>query len=145
MLMIDDYTNLHYSLMKVNSVLNKAILRKAGELSLTKGQPKVLEALFCLEEADQTTIASFCEIDNATIGGIIDRMEAKGLIKRQMKAGNRRSVYVSLTDEGRRKAKIMNGYFRQIDDDAQALLSTDERESLKKILGKIMEALNARS
>ena len=141
--MIDDSEPcLHYELMKTNTALMKLILRKASKLSLSKGQPKVLEALTALGEADQTTIAASCDIDNATLGGILERMENKGLIARRMKDGNRRSLFVSLTEEGKKKADEMNRCFKESDAKALSLLNDSERKELSRLLGLVRRAID---
>ena len=82
--------SLHYLLMKTHTILNRQILNCAGKAGLTAGQPKVLEFLSQHGESDQKTIASYCEIEPATVGSILLRMERSGLIVRQQHEGNRR-------------------------------------------------------
>ena len=57
--------SLHYLLMKSHLMLSKKILAEAAKIGLTAGQPKVLDFLRVHEEADQKTIASYCEIEQA--------------------------------------------------------------------------------
>ena len=92
--------SLHYLLMKTHTILNRQILNCAGKVGLTAGQPKVLEFLSQHGESDQKTIASYCEIEPATVGSILLRMERSGLVVRQQHEGNRRSLFVSLTEQG---------------------------------------------
>ena len=79
--------SLHYLLMKSHAMLSRRILSEAGRLGLTPGQPKVLEFLLRHGESDQKTIAAYCEIEPATVGSILLRMEEGGLILRRQKAG----------------------------------------------------------
>ena len=72
----------------------------ANKIGLTSGQPKILYCLSKFKEADQKTIANYCEIEQATVGSILLGMENAGLIVRKQHEGNRRSLYVSLTDKG---------------------------------------------
>ena len=88
--------SLHYLLMKSHAMLSRNILSQANKIGLTSGQPKILDFLIKFGEADQKTIASYCEIEPATVGSILMRMEENGLIHRRQKEGNRRSLYVSL-------------------------------------------------
>ena len=75
--------NLHYLLMKANALFLKRILAEAGQMGLTPGQPKVLDFLLQYEEADQKTIAAYCEMELATVGSILLRRENAGLIRRR--------------------------------------------------------------
>ena len=96
--------SLHYLLMKTHTILNRQILNCAGKVGLTAGQPKVLEFLSQHGESDQKTIASYCEIEPATVGSILLRMERSGLVVRRQHEGNRRSLFVSLTEQGEQAA-----------------------------------------
>lgn len=96
--------SLHYLLMRSNAIFSRRILSEVNKIGLTAGQPKVLDFLRTHGEADQKTIASYCEIEQATVGSILLRMEKSGLIVRRQREGNRRSLFVSLTDRGREAA-----------------------------------------
>ena len=65
---------------------------RAGALGLTPGKPKILEFLRLFGESNQKAIAAYCEIELATVGNILLGMEKEGLIIRQNKDGNRRSM-----------------------------------------------------
>lgn len=64
------------------------------------GQPKILEYLAEYGEHEQKDIATYREIEPATVGSILLRMETAGLIARRNRPDNRRSLYVSLTPKG---------------------------------------------
>lgn len=134
---------LHYLLMKTHTCLNRWILEKAAALGLSPGQPKVLECLMQKGESNQKTIAEFCEIEQATVGSILSRMERDGLIRRTQYEGNRRSLYVSLTDEGRRKGEQLEQIFRQADALAVSALEPDQRRQFCEMLKVIGCSLKA--
>lgn len=133
--------SLHYLLMKAHSMHNRTITSAAAGLGLTSGQPKVLDYLLKNEGADQKTIASYCEIEQATVGSILLRMESAGLIERRQKPGNRRSLYVYLTERGRHKANELTRIFVQADIAAAKLLTAEETDQLKELLSKVCRAL----
>lgn len=83
----------------------KSIFASAQKMGLTSGQPKILEFLDEVGSAEQKTIAQFCEIEPATVGGILQRMEESGLVTRTREKGNRRSIVVNLTDNGKQIAE----------------------------------------
>ena len=117
--------SLHYLLMKTHTILNRQILNCAGKVGLTAGQPKVLEFLSQHGESDQKTIASYCEIEPATVGSILLRMERSGLVVRRQHEGNRRSLFVSLTEQGEQAAG----------------LSPEELEQLKGLLDRLWRSM----
>lgn len=128
---------LHYLLMKAHTNLNRRILEGASALGLSPGQPKILEFLLDHGESNQKTIAGYCEIEQATVGSILLRMEQAGLISRRQKEGNRRSLYVSLTQKGDQAAKKMQSVFQTADAQATEKFSEQELQLLKQSLEKI--------
>lgn len=137
--------SLHYLLMKSHAMLSKKVLSESGKLGLTSGQPKVLDFLLKYQEADQKTIAAYCEIEQATVGSILFRMEKAGLVYRRNREGNRRSLYVSLTDKGRMAAEKMMDVFQREEKRAVSGLSEEEVDTLKNILLKLCESMQQSS
>ncbi len=131
----------HYSLMKTHMNMHRLLSGKAAEIGLTSGKPKVLECLADCEEANQKTIARYCEIEQATVGTILLGMEKEGLIIRRQKDGNRRSLYVSLTEKGKQAAEAMESIFEEADKDALKYLTDEEKTQLKELLEKVYMAL----
>ena len=111
---------LHRLLLRAQSAMNREILARASALGLSPGQPKVLEFLLHNGETNQKSIADYCEIEPATVGTILTRMERDGLIDRTRHEGNRRSLYVTLTQRGQEVAQAMDLAFRQADEAAAA-------------------------
>ena len=132
---------LHYLLMRAHGAVNREILDGAAKLGLTPGQPKILEFLTNNGESDQKTLAAECEIEQATAGGILLRMEQAGLIERKHREGNRRSLYVSLTPRGVEMARKMDEAVREVDRLAASLLSDGEEEMLKNMLASVRRAM----
>lgn len=129
---------IHYALMKAHSMLSRRITTRAQrELGLTSGQPKVLDCLMEHEGSDQKTLAAICEIEQATLGAILLRMERNGLILRKQQQGNRRSLFVFLTEQGRETAQRMQKIFAEEDRGALKTLSAAEQETLEALLQKV--------
>lgn len=132
--------SLHYLLMKAHSNLSRYILLQAATLSLTPGQPKVLDFLQKVGEADQKTIAAYCEIEPATASSILLRMEQAGLIVRRQKPGNRRSLFVSLTEKGTVVAQAMDDIFHQAEEKALAGWKPEDVQTFKTLLTQLCAA-----
>lgn len=132
--------SLHYLLMNAHSNLSRYILLQAATLSLTPGQPKVLDFLQKVGEADQKTIAAYCEIEPATASSILLRMEQAGLIVRRQKPGNRRSLFVSLTEKGTVVAQAMDDIFHQAEEKALAGWKPEDIQTFKTLLTQLCAA-----
>lgn len=135
--------SLHYLLMKSHACLSRRISARAQqEVGLSSGQPKVLDFLMEHEGSDQKTIAANCEIEQATLGSILLRMEEKGLIERRRQQGNRRSLFVYLTDSGREAAYEMQKIFRAEDAVAVSQLTDEQVMELLELLKLICVGMN---
>ena len=129
--------SLHYLLMKANTRVNRWVLAEAAALGLSPGQPKILECLTHLGESNQKAIAAYCEIEQATVGSILSRMERDGLVRRSQREGNRRSLYVSLTPRGEDLGAKMEDIFRRADEMLSAPLSPEEQHALAGLLTRL--------
>lgn len=133
--------SLHYLLMRAHSMLNRRILEGAAELGLSPGQPKILEYLRLRGTQNQRSIAAHCQIEPATAGSILLRMEEAGLVERRQRPGDRRALYVSLTPAGAAAAEALAAVFDRADTQATAPLTEQERIQLAALLEKICAAL----
>lgn len=136
---------LHYLLMKSHALFTRKVLSEASKIGLTPGQPKILDFLLRYEEADQKTIAAHCEIEQTTVGSILLRMENAGLVQRRQKDGNRRSLYVSLTEHGKEAAEKLMDIFQGVETEATACLSDQESKTLNELLAKICDTMQSQS
>jgi DNA-binding MarR family transcriptional regulator len=73
---------------------------KDAGFDLTPIQFAALDALAANPDTDQATLAEAIAKDRATIGGVVDRLEQKGLLVRQVSATDRRARTLRLSDEG---------------------------------------------
>ena len=129
--------SLHYLLMKAHTRMHRRICARAAELGLTSGQPKILEYLLQYGESNQKAIADYCEIEQATVGSILMRMENSGLVVRSQRQGNRRSLYVALTSDGRAAAEKMEHIFTHEEAEVCASLTAEEQAQLRRLLDKL--------
>jgi len=68
---------------------------------LTSVQYAAMEAIAAQPGIDATRLSDLIAFDKATLGGVLDRLEAKGLIARQPSSQDRRVKSVALTDAGK--------------------------------------------
>lgn len=130
--------SIHYKLRECHTNCQKAIIGRIKEnTDLRPGEPKILEFLLEHEPCEQKQIATGCSLDSASVTGILGRMEKRGLVKRENMNGNRRSLYVSMTDEGRRLSKVVEDTFLSVDSVAVKGMSDDEVSEFMRLLGII--------
>lgn len=127
--------SLHYRLRACHTNCQKAIIHHIKEQTqLRPGEPKILEFLAEHEPCEQKEIAAGCNLDSASVTGILGRMETRGLVKREMKQGNRRSLYVSMTPYGKGLQEEVEKTFDLVDQAAEKGLTEQEKKEFARLL-----------
>ncbi|ODS92961.1 MAG: MarR family transcriptional regulator [Comamonas sp. SCN 65-56] len=100
-----------------------ALRTQAAGFDLTSVQFAALDAIQAHPASDQASIAELIAYDRATIGGVIERLEQKGWVRRVVSAKDRRARELSLTEEGARIHGELLPIVRQVQDDILQPLS----------------------
>lgn len=116
----------HYLLMATQGLFQRQIMAELAGSGLTAGQPKVLDYLGLHDGSVQKDIALGCQIDPATLTGLLNRMEEKGLIQRRTEDGNRRCLHVYLTQLGWEKQREVRRTLEQLEQ--RVLSGLDEKQ-----------------
>lgn len=80
--------------------------REAG-LDITSVQFAAMDAIRNEPGIDQAGVAAAIAYDRATIGGVIDRLEAKGWITRKVSPRDRRARVLELSEPGRETFEVV--------------------------------------
>jgi MarR family transcriptional regulator, transcriptional regulator for hemolysin len=128
MLREDLSRNFGFILNDVARLMRTAFDRRVKTLGLTRSQWWVLNHLFRNNGATQSELAEILEIEKATLGRLLDRMEAKAWIRREEHATDRRAKRVYLTEEVEPAMKAMRGAAAELRRDALANLDAADRE-----------------
>lgn len=98
---------------------------------LTRSQWSVLSALAREERAImQSELAKRLEIGKVTLGGLVDRLEAKGFVRREPDRDDRRVKRLALTPRGRKVVAAMDDVRPVIDDIVMRGLSASARAAM---------------
>lgn len=126
--------NFGFILNDVARLMRVAFDRRVKALGLTRSQWWVLNHLFRNNGATQSELADILEIEKATLGRLLDRMQAKGWIKREEHATDRRAKCVFLTDEVEPAVKTMRAAAADLRRDALANFDSNDRERFVDML-----------
>lgn len=116
---------------------NTLFAAEIGEFGVTPPQFAALRALEEVGEADQATLAEIIAYDRVTIGGLVDRLEGKGLVSRRVGKHDRRTKQVRLSAEGRAQLKKIRARIPRVNVQLLSALSADERKTLLGLLAKV--------
>lgn len=113
---------------------------KIRVIELTPSQYSVLTLLWERDGRQLNELASACCCSPSTITGVVDTLENKGLVSRELNPNDRRSLLVRLTEQGEQLkdatpalGKILNGCCPGIE--------SDELQQLSELLRKLNDAI----
>ena len=115
--------NFGFILNDVARLLRTAFDRRVKSLGLTRSQGWVLNHLFRNDGVTQSELADILQVEKATLGRLLDRLEAKGWVRRESHADDRRAKRVFLTEEIEPALKTMRAAAADLRRDALSGLS----------------------
>jgi DNA-binding MarR family transcriptional regulator len=133
--------NFGFLLNDVARLMRTTYDRRIRKLGLTRAQWWVLTHLYRSNGASQTELAETLEIEKPTLGRLLDRLEAKGWVRREHDARDRRVWRVHLTDEVEPALRTMRTIAAELRRDALNGISAAERERFVDTLLAIKENL----
>jgi DNA-binding MarR family transcriptional regulator len=104
---------------------------------LTEGQLQVLELMLQFEPMKPSDLLPHLETTPAAITTLLDRMERGGLVRRERDEGDRRIVWVHMTDRGRYEAERGLKVRSDIVGRSLERLSLHNRQLLVYLIGKV--------
>jgi DNA-binding MarR family transcriptional regulator len=113
-----------HCIRRLQQIAVALFMQEAADAGVTPVQFAVLQVLAAQPGLDQRTLARAVSFDTSTIGGVVDRLEARGLLTRSHSPGDRRVRLLHLTPEG------------------ESLLA-DLTPSMLRTQGRILEPLSA--
>ena len=139
----DDERHIGFLISDVARLMRTAFDRRVRRLGLTRSQWLVINRLHRRPGATQSELAEMLEVEKATAGRMVDRMEKKGWVVRRPDAADRRVNRLFLTAD----ADLIQVQLAQIADrtvdHALALLSAGEREQFSEWMRQVKRQLQA--
>lgn len=115
-----------------------ARLADAGS-DLTPVQFGALTAIRHQPGLDQATLAEAIAYDRVTIGGVLDRLQAKGLILRSISKSDRRARCLDITPAGAALLDQLRPVIEAVQAEILSGLNDDEREVFVTLLKKVQD------
>ena len=93
--------NLGFLISDVHRLLTAAVDKEVSSLGLTRSQLRVVLHLMRDDGISQVALADDLQLGKVTVGGLLDRLQEKGLIERRPHPSDRRAklVYLTLADQ----------------------------------------------
>lgn len=109
----------------------------AAELDLHPAQAGALMQMEADTPTPMTELATLLHCDNSNVTGIVDRLEARGLVERRPHAHDRRIKHVVLTPEGVRTREHVRATMSAAPESFSRLPAADQR-TLRDILRRAL-------
>lgn len=120
--------NFGFILHDVARLLRTTYDRRVRDLGLTRSQWWVLTHLFRKDGITQSELAETLELEKPSLGRLLDRLEAKGWVRREACRNDRRAKRVFLTDAADAPMQVMREIASGVREDALSGLSNDDRD-----------------
>jgi DNA-binding MarR family transcriptional regulator len=125
---------------RAHQVCVAIFMEETSGYDVTPVQFAILNALLEDPGADQVTLARKVAFDAATFGSVITRLEARGWVRREAQAGDRRRKRLWVTPEGTEAAQKMKRRVGRVQSRILEPLDDAEREQLVVLLERLVAA-----
>ncbi|PHM20392.1 MAG: MarR family transcriptional regulator [Curvibacter sp. PD_MW3] len=132
-----------YLMRRIISLLAQEVERELEPEGLTHAQ---WVPLFMLSSGRATTgaeLARECSLDAGAMTRLVDRLEAKGLCRRERSSEDRRVVKLDATVEGREAIKVVPQVLSRVQNTALSGFTREEWQALKDMLHRILNNVQA--
>lgn len=128
-------------LNQISASVFQSRVSEAG-YDLTSVQFAALDAIRARPGIDQAGVAGLIAYDRATVGGVIDRLEAKGLINRRVSPRDRRVRQLELTSAGSQALTNLSPVVETLQDEILSGLDAAEKREFLRLAEKAAIAGN---
>ena len=119
----------------------KALADELEPHGILTAQWSVLRILWDIEGLTQVELAERMRVEKASLTGVLDAMERRGLIIRERNAEDRRKINITLTAQGRRLKPQLLPHAARINRKATRGMTEAETLELRRLLEKVIQNL----
>ncbi len=112
---------------------------RLGPVGLEPRHVGLLHALAADEGQSQQAVSARLDVATPRLVGLVDELEARGLVERRRSPTDRRANALFLTDAGREALARTRSLAAEHEDDLLAALGPDEREQLRALLTRVAD------
>ena len=134
-----------HSIRRLHQIAVAVFLRETQAHGVTPVQYAALQTVGDTPGIDQRTLAANIGLDTSTIAGVLDRLEARGLLARSASPDDRRVRRLTLTPAGRALLKLLVPDMQRAQQRMLAPLPKAERAEFMRMLQVLVTSNNALS
>ena len=129
----------HYT-RRVQQVAVALFVQEVGDLNLTPVQYSSLHTICNQPGIDQKTLATTIGYDTSTIAGVIDRLEARGLVQRTVSPADRRARLITPTEHGLELLQAVIPRMLRAQERLLEPLAKPERKEFMRLMQVVVDA-----
>lgn len=131
----------HY-IRRMQQIAVALFLQETEDHGITPVQYASLQTIANTPAIDQRTLARSIGFDTSTIAGVVDRLEARGLVLRNASPDDKRVRLLTLTDQGHTLLRAAVPGMQRAQERMLAPLPKAERAEFMRMLRVLVEANN---
>lgn len=137
-----DRKHFGYVIHDVARLLRRRFDAEAQRHDLTLPQWRVIGQLAYADHCSQVALASLIETDPMTVSGLVERLEAKGLVVRETDPDDSRAKIVKITDKARALVSEMKALATEVYAEAFEGVSDEDRAIMLSVLIRVSANLS---
>ena len=134
-----------HAIRRLQQIAVAIFLEETAAQAITPVQFAALAEVGRAPQMDQRTLARRIGFDTSTLGGVIDRLQAPGLVQRNPSAQDRRLRLLTLTDAGTALLADVLPPMLRAQQRIPAPLAPEDRQTFLTMLHRLIEANNGLS
>jgi len=134
----------HY-IRRLQQIAVGVFMDETHAFGLTPVQFAALNALLAHPGIDQRTLAAGIGFDTSTMGGVVDRLEARGWLVRQVSPEDRRARLLRVTPQGQQLLADVGDAVLKTQDRILSPLPKAQRQEFLRMLKVLVDANNEAS
>jgi DNA-binding MarR family transcriptional regulator len=123
---------------RLNQISQAIFSARVDGADLTSVQYAALVAIASASDMTASRLAVAIAVDPANLGGVVERLEAKGLVARRPTASDRRAKQLRATPAGIALMDSLESDVRLVQESILAPLSSSERAQFMELLQKLV-------
>lgn len=131
-----------FYIRRLQQIAVAVFLEETADFGVTPVQFAALAAVALTPGMDQRTLARTIGFDTSTIGGVVDRLETRGLLRRQASPEDRRVRLLDATAAGQALLAEIEPAVRRAQVRMLAPLPAEDQAQMMRMLRTLVEANN---
>jgi len=136
----DFHTMAGYLIRRTQQISTALFAEECGKHELTAVQYAALVAIGLHPQIDATRISRLISLDRSTLGDVLERIEAKGLVVRSASPSDRRVKLLSLSAEGKKLIAAVSMPVQRVQKRLLEPLTPKEQQTFVELLSRLTES-----